>query len=69
MSIAMRINENLYRQAESVAKAESRTASLQIHYWARIGKAALENPDLPVEFIVSCLAAEGQEKEPIEFIE
>ena len=45
MSIAMRINENLYRQAESVAKAESRTASLQIHYWARIGKAALENPD------------------------
>ena len=69
MSIAMRINENLYRQAESVAKGGSRTASLQIHYWARIGKAALENPDLPVEFIVSCLTAEGQEKEPFEFIE
>ena len=69
MSIAMRINEELYRQAESAARAESRTPPLQIQYWARIGKAALDNPDLPVEFIRAILDAEGQADEPFEFIE
>ena len=69
MSIVVRINDELYRQAERSAKAESRTAPLQIQYWAKIGKAALDNPDLPIEFIVSCFAAEGQETTPFEFIE
>ena len=69
MSIAVRIDDELYRKAEKSAKAESRTTALQIQYWARVGKAALDNPDLPVEFIQSILAAEGQEDEPFEFIE
>lgn len=68
-SIAVRISEDLYRKAERTAKAESRTTPLQIQYWAKIGKAALDNPDLPIEFIVSCIAAEGQETTPFEFVE
>lgn len=67
MSIAVRIEEKLYRQAEISAKAESRTAPLQIQYWAKVGKAALDNPDLPVEFIRSILISEGQESEPFVF--
>jgi len=67
MSVAIRIDDNLYKQAESTARAESRTAPLQIQYWARIGKAALENPDLPIDFIKSILSSEGQESEPFEF--
>ena len=68
MSIAVRIDNELYRQAEITARAESRTTPLQIQYWAKIGKAALDNPDLPIEFIQSIIAAEGQEDEPFEFI-
>jgi len=67
MSIAVRIDDELYRQAEQTAKAESRTTSLQIQYWAKIGKAALDNPDLPTEFIRSMLASEGQTSEPFTF--
>ena len=67
MSIAVRIDAELYREAEKTAKAESRTTPLQIQYWARIGKAALDNPDLPIEFIRSMLVSEGQKSEPFEF--
>ena len=34
-----------------VAIAECRSIPNQIEYWARIGKCALDNPDLPIEFI------------------
>jgi len=67
MSIAIRIDDELYRQAENTANAESRTPPLQIQYWAKLGKIALENPDLPIEFIKSILASEGQPAEPFEF--
>ena len=67
MSVAVRIDDELYRQAESTARAESRTPPLQIQYWAKLGKAALENPDLPIDFIKSMLASEGQPPEPFVF--
>jgi len=67
MSVAVRIDDELYRQAESTARAESRTPPLQIQYWAKLGKAALENPDLPIDFIKSMLASEGQPTEPFVF--
>ncbi len=67
MSVAIRIDDKLYKQAETTARAESRTAPLQVQYWAKIGKAALDNPDLPIEFIKSILASEGQSSEPFEF--
>ena len=53
MSIVVRIDDELYRKAEMSAKADSRTTSLQIQYWAKVGKAAIDNPDLPIEFIQS----------------
>ena len=67
MSIAVRIDDELYRAAEKMAKAESRTTALQVQYWAKIGKAALDNPDLPVEFIRSMIDSDGQADEPFEF--
>lgn len=69
MSVAIRIDDELYQEAEDTAKAESRTAPLQIQYWARIGKIALENPDLPGEFIRDILIARQQRKqaEPFQF--
>jgi hypothetical protein len=41
---------------------------LQVAYWAQIGKIALENPDMPVEFIRDVLFAKQRgEFEPFEF--
>lgn len=68
MSIAIRIDDELYEEAKRSAEAECRTVPLQVAYWAKIGKAALDNPDLPVEFIRDALAAKRQrEFEPFEF--
>jgi len=36
---------------------EHRTIAGQVEYWATLGRAALDNPDLPVSFIAESLAA------------
>lgn len=70
MSIPIRIDDELYEQAKRTALAESRTVPLQITYWAKLGKLALENPDLPIEFIRDVLIAKNMnEQEPFEFKE
>ena len=56
-STSIRINQTLYDQARSEAIIEHRTIVGQIEYWAKIGRAALDNPDLPVSFIAESLAA------------
>ncbi len=49
MSTSIRIEDSLYQEAKVRAKAEFRTIPSQIEFWARIGRAALDNPDLPIE--------------------
>lgn len=60
MSVAIRIDDELYKEAKKSAEAEFRTVPLQVSYWAKIGRAALDNPDLPIEFIRDILAARKQ---------
>jgi hypothetical protein len=70
MSIPIRIDEGLYEEAKKSAAAECRTVPLQIAYWAKIGKAALDNPDLPGAFIRDILAAkQSGEFEPFQLDE
>jgi hypothetical protein len=70
MSIAIRIDDELYEKAKQSAEAECRTVPLQVTYWAKIGKAALDNPDLPIEFIRDILTAKKQgDFKPFEFDE
>lgn len=66
---SIRIDEELCKYAERMACAEHRSMPMQIEYWAKIGRLALENPDLPVEFIQEVLKAKllKDEKEPFEF--
>ena len=54
---------NLYEKAESDALAESRTIASQIEFWAKIGRASLDNPDLPVSFIAESLASLAEPRE------
>jgi hypothetical protein len=57
MGIPIRIDEVIYNEAKKVAKAEYRSIPHQIEFWAALGKCALENPDLPIEFIRELLTA------------
>lgn len=50
-STSIRIDQQLYDQAKADAAIEHRTIAGQVEYWARVGRTALDNPDLPVNFI------------------
>ena len=57
MSISVRIEKDLYERAKSEAATEHRTIAGQIEYWAKVGRTAIDNPDLPIYFIIDVLAA------------
>ena len=70
MSIPIRIDKTIYNAAKKTAPAEFRSIPHQIEYWASIGKCALDNPDLPIEFIRDVLLAKYLDRslaEPFEF--
>lgn len=69
MSTSVRINDAFYSEAKSQAKAELRSIPNQIEYWARIGKTAIENPDMSIEAIKELLIAKYQDAELFEFRE
>jgi hypothetical protein len=56
-TISVRIDATLVNEARSAAQAEFRTVQGQIEFWAKVGRAALDNPDLPADFIAECLMA------------
>jgi hypothetical protein len=52
---AVEISPAILSMAEQSAHIFSRSISNQIEHWARIGKTAEENPDLPYSFIKDTL--------------
>jgi hypothetical protein len=60
---SIRIDQALYDQAKADAAAEHRTIAGQVEYWAKVGRAALDNPDLPVSFIAESLASMAEPRE------
>lgn len=54
---SIRIDHSLYEQAKADAAAEHRTIAGQVEFWAKVGRAALDNPDLPVSFVAESLAS------------
>ncbi|AVP57288.1 ParD-like family protein [Pulveribacter suum] len=62
-STSIRIDQTLYDQARADAASEHRTIAGQIEYWAKVGRAALDNPDLPVSFIAEALASLAEPRE------
>lgn len=55
MTSAVRVSEELVRQARIYSKIDNRSVTGQIEYWARIGKCAEENPDLTYSLIKEIL--------------
>ena len=60
---SIRIDQKLYDQAKIDAAAEHRTIAGQVEFWAKVGRAALDNPDLPVGFIAESLASLAEPRE------
>jgi len=60
MSMPVRIDDTLYEMARAQANAERRTIAGQIEFWAMVGKASLDNPDLPVDFVKELLIARAE---------
>ena len=55
MGMPVRIDDLLYEQAKYEAKAEHRTIAGQIEFWASVGRSAIDNPELSVEFVLRVL--------------
>ena len=51
MSTAVRISEELVREARKFSKVDHRSLTGQIEHWAKIGKCSEENPDLTYDLI------------------
>lgn len=60
MGMLVRIDDHLFEQAKVHAQAERRTIAGQVEFWAMIGKTALDNPDLPIEFSLDFLVAKAE---------
>ena len=54
-TLSVRIDEELVGAARAAAKAEFRSVQGQLEFWAKVGRAALDNPDLPASFIAESL--------------
>jgi len=57
MSKVIKLSDQLVIDATVLGKANHRTPARQIEYWAKIGKIAEENPELPLSFVKDILIA------------
>jgi hypothetical protein len=55
MTTAVRVSQELVREAKIYSKIDQRSVTGQIEHWARIGKCAEENPDLTYHLIKEIL--------------
>ncbi len=55
MSIAVRISDELIKEAKTLSKVENRSVTGQIEYWVKIGKIAEQNPSLSYKLIKEIL--------------
>ena len=62
MSTAIKVSEELVASAKPYATAMQRSVTKQIEYWAKLGKAAEDNPDLPINMILDLLVSMEEAK-------
>lgn len=55
MATAVRVSEELVKEARKYSRVDHRSITGQIEHWARIGKCAEENPDLTYDLIKEIL--------------
>ncbi len=55
MTTAVRVSENLVREARLISAVDNRSVTGQIEHWARVGKCAEDNPELTYRAIKDIL--------------
>jgi len=69
VTTAVRVSDDLVREARIFSKVDQRSLTGQIEHWAKIGKCAEENPDLTYTLIKEILTgiAELEQGESSEY--
>ena len=62
-TFCVQLDRALVQPARVQAEAERRSVPGQIEHWARLGRAALDNPDLPASFIAESLMGLAEPRE------
>jgi hypothetical protein len=62
MSTVIRISSDLAAEARTRSSVDKRSLTGQVEYWARIGRVAEDNPELPFSFIKEILIAQEEAK-------
>ena len=57
MSVSISVDQQFYTEALIEAEKQGRSPAEQIQFWAKLGRTAILNPDLPAAFIGDCLLA------------
>jgi len=55
MTIAVRVSDNLVKEARLISAVDNRSVTGQIEHWAKVGKCAEENPELTYGLIKEIL--------------
>ena len=57
VSTVIKLSNSLIEDAKPFAQAMNRSLAEQIEYWARLGKFAEENPELPINLLQDLLVS------------
>ncbi len=57
MSVSVSFDQQFYNEALIEAEKQGISPAEQIQFWAKLGRTAILNPDLPAAFIGDCLLA------------
>ncbi|EGT4280989.1 ParD-like family protein [Cronobacter sakazakii] len=60
MATSIRLDDDFVSDVKVHADAASRSIPKQIEHWAKIGRIAEDNPDLPYSFISEILLAQSE---------
>lgn len=60
MATSIRLDDDFVSDVKVYADAASRSIPKQIEHWAKIGRMAEDNPDLPFSFINEILIAQAE---------
>lgn len=63
--MTIEVDQQLYQDAAAAAAQNHITVDEQIDMWARVGRTALDNPDMPVAAIQDLIVASKQQSEPL----
>jgi len=62
MATAVKVPDELFKNAKIKSKIFKRSIAGQIEYWAKIGQMIEDNPDLPLQFLQDVLVGREQIK-------